>query len=104
MAPTPGVLVRLAEMVRVMDPPALVDVAHQIHVRADRLADEPGLLDFARRRRDARQAELHFGLAMPLFPQSAGGGHRLFELQPAPQGAAGVDRDTVAPPPPQPPQ
>jgi len=34
---------------RLLDPPALVDVAHQFHVRADSLANEPGLLDFASR-------------------------------------------------------
>jgi len=52
--PDPGVFDAFADIDRLLDPPALVDVAHQIHVEADRLADQPGLLDFARWRRDAR--------------------------------------------------
>jgi hypothetical protein len=44
----PGVLHPLADVDRLLDPPALIDVAHQIHVGADRLPDQPRLLDFAR--------------------------------------------------------
>ena len=62
-----GIFDSLADIDRLLDSPALVDIAHQIHIGPDRLADEPGLLDFARRRGDARQPELHFGLAMALF-------------------------------------
>ena len=48
--PDPGVLDPLADVDRLLRPPALVDVAHQIHVGADRLADQAGLLDLAGRR------------------------------------------------------
>src|SRR5262245_1225617 len=36
--PDPGVFDPLTDIDRLLDPPALVDVAHQIHVGADRLA------------------------------------------------------------------
>ena len=45
----PGILDPAADIDRLLGPPALVDVAHQIHVGADRLADQARLLDLARR-------------------------------------------------------
>ena len=92
----PGILDPLADVDRLLRPPALVDVAHQIHVGTDRLADQPSLLDLARRRSDARQAKLHLGLAMAFFAQPLGGGQRLVELEAAAQGAARIGRDMVA--------
>ena len=92
----PGILDTAADIDRLLGPPALVDVAHQIHVGAAGLADQLGLFDLARRRGDAGQAQLHLGLAVALFAQPAGGGHRLLKLETAPERARGIGRDLVA--------
>ncbi len=93
----PGILDAAADVDRLFGPPALVDVAHQIHVGADRLADQASLLDFARWRGHAREAQLHLGLAVALLAQPSGGGQRLVELEAAPERAARIGRDPVAP-------
>jgi hypothetical protein len=48
--PHPGLLDAAADIDRLFRPPALVDVAHQVHIGADRLADQPRLLDLPGRR------------------------------------------------------
>jgi hypothetical protein len=93
----PGIFDPLTDVDCLFDAPALVDVAHQIHIRADCLANEPGLLDFAGGRGGAGQAELHLGLAVPFFAQPPCGSDRLLELEAAPEGAARIGRDPVAP-------
>ena len=94
--PDPGILDPLADVDRLFRPPALVDVAHQIHIGPDRLADQPRLLDLARRRGDARQTQLHLGLAVALFAQPLGGRQRLVELETAAEGAARIGRNMFA--------
>jgi hypothetical protein len=49
--------------------PALVDVAHQIDVRADRVADFACALDFLRGRGITRQRKLHLHLLEALLDQ-----------------------------------
>src|SRR4029077_8354912 len=91
-----GVFHPLADVDRLLDPPALIDVAHQIRVGADRLADQASLLNLARRRGDAGQPELHLGLAMTFLAYPPRGGDRFFELEAAPQRAARIGRNAVA--------
>ena len=92
----PGVFDPPADVDRLLDPPALIDVAHQIHLRPDRLANESRLRDFAGGRGDTRQAELHFRLAIAFFAQPSGRGDRFLELEATPQRAARVGGNPVA--------
>jgi Transposase DDE domain len=56
-----------ADVDRLVHAPALVDVAHQVDVRADALAHAPDALDFVPGRGVARQRELSLHLAKALF-------------------------------------
>src|SRR5215471_15003535 len=57
-ASDPGILDPLADIDRLLRPPALVDVAHQLDVRADRLADLDHAFDFDLQRGLAGEREL----------------------------------------------
>ena len=58
----PGILDPLANIYRLFRPPALVDVAHQFDVGADRLAHPPHALDLLGRRGLAGQRHLRLHL------------------------------------------
>ena len=94
--PDPGILDAAADIDRLLGPPALVDVAHQLDVRADRLADLDHALDLDRRRRLARQRELRLHLAPALVLQRRGGLDHAVERQFAHQRAAGIGRHPLA--------
>ena len=94
--PDPGILDPPADIDRLLRPPALVDVAHQLDVGADRLADLDHALDLDRRRRLAGQRELRLHLAPALFLQGRGGLDDPVERQAAHQRARGIGRHPLA--------
>ncbi len=79
---------------RLVHAPELVDVAHEIDVRSDRLAHDAHPLD---RRRHGRLAPaLHLHLAEPQVSQARSGLGEIVDRMRAHQGTARVRRDAVA--------
>ena len=85
-----------ADVDRLMHAPALIDVAHQVDVRADRLAHQARALDLARRRGVARQRELHLHLPEALLHQRRRRLHHVLQRERAHQRAARIGRHALA--------
>jgi hypothetical protein len=85
-----------ADVDRLLDPPALVDIAHQLDVGPDRLAHPPHPLDLLGGSGVAGQRQLCLHLVEAALFQPRGGGHHPVERQTAHQGAAGISRDPLA--------
>jgi hypothetical protein len=85
-----------ADIDRLVDPPALIDVAHQVDVRADGFAHAPDALDFTLRRGVPRQGELRLHLPEALFDQPRSCFHDMLQRKGAHQRAAGVGGYTLA--------
>ena len=92
----PGIFDPAADIDRLLDPPALVDVAHQLDVGADRLAHPPHALDLLGGCGLAGQRQLRLHFAEALFFQAPGGGDDPVEREPAHQRAARIGRDPIA--------
>ncbi len=92
----PGVFDPAADVDRLLDPPALVDVAHQFDVGADRLAHPPHPLDLLGRRCLPGQRELRLHLAEAFVLECGGRADDPVEREPAHQRAAGIGRDPLA--------
>src|SRR3972149_5253384 len=58
-----------ADVDRLVHAPALIDVAHEVDIRSDRLANKPRPLHLALGRRVARQRELHLHLPEAFFSE-----------------------------------
>jgi len=94
----PGILDAAADVDRLFRAPALVDVAHQLDVRTERLAHRLGALDFLRRGGWGGERELHLGLAKTLLLELPGRLYDFAERQITAQRAARISRDTLARP------
>jgi hypothetical protein len=85
-----------AEVDGLVHGPALVDVAHEIDVRADRLADPARAFDLDRRCRLARESELHLHLPETLLHQRMGRLRHVLQRKRAHERAACVRGHTLA--------
>ncbi len=87
-----------ADVDRLVHAPALVDVAHEVDFRADGLADKPGALHFALRRRIAGQRELHLHLPEAFFLKQRSGLDHMLQREGTHQRAARIGGNALAQP------
>ena len=86
----------MADVDRLLDAPALVDVAHQLDVRPDRVAHHAHSPHLLGGRRTARQRHLRLHLDEALVDQPPRGGGGLRVGQPTTQRAGRIGRNPIA--------